>query len=377
MKPLSAATPVPDPTDEKRPGWLLPTPARTDEPPVDQVKQFLLRLMAGEDLTRAQSAALLSALLDGQCSDAQIGAALVALAIKGESVEELAGMAEAMRSHSVRLISSHAVVLDTAGTGSSKAKIFNVSTAAALVIAAAGLPVAKHGSRAATSRSGSADVLTALGVRVDTPPTVAERCLAEHDICFMFAPLYHPATARVAQVRRQLGVHTTFNLLGPLTNPAGATRQLLGVWHPELLHRVASALAALGSERAWVVRGSDGLDEITLSGPTVVYEVEDGWVKRSEVSPGDFGLQEASLSELRGGDPQRNAAIILEVLENKRRDAARDVVLLNAAAGLYVGGRAASLREATALAASAIDSGAARQKLQELVDATNAQAVAE
>lgn len=366
----TAITPATEP-EEKRPSWLVPTPARTDEPPADQVKQFLLRLMAGEDLSREQAAALLSALLDGKCTDAQIAAALVALAIKGESVEELAGMAEAMRSHSVRLKTPHQVVLDTAGTGSSSAKIFNVSTAAAFVIAAAGLPVAKHGSRAATSRSGSADVLTALGVRVDTPSTVAESCLAQHGFCFMFAPLYHPATARVAQVRRQLGVHTTFNLLGPLTNPAGAKRQLLGVWHPELLERVASALAALGSERAWVVRGSDGLDEITLAGPTTVYEVEDGWVKRSVVRPSDFGLREAPLGELRGGDPQRNAAIILEVLENRRRDAAREVILLNAAAGLYIGGKAASLGEAVELAGATIDSGAARRKLQELIDATN------
>lgn len=374
MNPQSAAavTPTTDSPEEKRPSWLVPTPARTDEPPADQVKQFLLRLMAGEDLTREQAAALLSALLDGKCTDAQIGAALVALAIKGESVEELAGMAEAMRSHSVHLKTPHRVVLDTAGTGSSNAKIFNVSTAAAFVIAAAGLPVAKHGSRAATSRSGSADVLTALGVKVDTPSSVAEDCLAQHGFCFMFAPLYHPATARVAQVRRQLGVHTTFNLLGPLTNPAGAKRQLLGVWHPELLERVASALAALGSERAWVVRGSDGLDEITLAGPTTVYEVEEGWVKRNVVRPSDFGLREASLAELRGGDPQRNAAIIREVLENRRRDAARDVILLNAAAGLYIGGKAASLGEGVELAGATIDSGAARRKLQELIDATNA-----
>jgi anthranilate phosphoribosyltransferase len=373
MNPVQAqSAPIENAIEEKRPGWLLPTPARTDEPAADQIKRYLLQLMRGEDLSRVQAAALLSALLDGACSDAQIAAALVALAIKGESVEELAGMAEAMRSHSVRIKSPHAVMLDTAGTGSSSAKTFNVSTAAAFVIAAAGLPVAKHGSRAATSRSGSADVLTALGVRVDVPAAVSERCLAELGICFMFAPLYHPATARVAQVRRQLGVHTTFNLLGPLTNPAGASRQLLGVWHPELMQRVAGALATLGAERAWVVRGNDGLDEITLAEATTAYEVEDGWVKRREITPRDFGLRETPIAALAGGDPQQNAAIILSVLENRRHDAAGDLVVMNAAAGIYIGGRAESLKDAAELAQSVIASGGAREKLTQFAAATNA-----
>src|ERR671917_1775938 len=195
-----------------------------------------------------------------------------------------------MRGRAVRINSRHQTFIDTAGTGSSAAKTFNVSTAAAFVIAGAGLPVAKHGSRAATSRSGSADVLAALGVNVSADPSVAEACLNEVGICFMFAPLYHGATARVAGVRRELGVHTTFNLLGPLTNPAGAPRQLIGVWHAALVEPLARTLAALGTERAWVVHGRDGLDEITISDRTFVAEADDGEVRTFEIAPVDFGI---------------------------------------------------------------------------------------
>src|SRR5918997_4571279 len=283
-----------EPRREKSlPSWLLPTPARRDERPGPPLREFTLRLMRGEDLRREEAASLLDALLDPAATDAQIGAALVALAVKGETVEELAGMASAMRARSVRLRTRHARFIDTAGTGSSASKTFNVSTAAAFVIAGAGLPVAKHGSRAATSRSGSADVLSALGVQVSAAPEVSEKCLDELGMCFMFAPLYHGATARVAGVRRELGVHTTFNLLGPLTNPAGAPRQVIGVWHPSLVEPVARALDALGTERAWVVHGQDGLDEVTLDGATKVAEVSGGGVRIFEVSPEDFGLESA------------------------------------------------------------------------------------
>ena len=257
-----------------RPSWLLPTPARRDAPAAGaSLRALLLRLMRGENLSRAEAAALLDALLDESATDAQIAGALVALALKGETVEELTGMAEAMRGRAVRITSGHEHFIDTAGTGSSAAKTFNVSTAAAFVIAGAGLPVAKHGSRAATSRSGSADVLSALGVGVTTTPAVSEKCLNELGMCFMFAPLYHGATARVAGVRRELGVHTTFNLLGPLTNPAGAPRQIIGVWHASLVEPLARTLAALGTRRAWVVHGRDGLDEITVSDQTLVADV--------------------------------------------------------------------------------------------------------
>lgn len=355
-----------------RPAWLLPTPARRDEARNETGLRFLLlRLMRGEDLQRAEATALLEALLEGSATDAQIAAALVALAVKGETVEELAGMASAMRARSLRIHSTHERFIDTAGTGSSYAKTFNVSTAAAFVIAGAGLPVAKHGSRAATSLSGSADVLTALGVTVTTSPEVSEKCLNEIGICFMFAPLYHGATARVAGVRRELGVHTTFNLLGPLTNPAGAPRQIIGVWHRALTEPLARTLSALGTEHAWVVHGSDGLDEVTLAGETFVAETRSGSVKTFEIAPEDFGLSRAELAHLRGGDAKLNAETIRAVLVGARRDEARDLVLVNAAAALFVGGLAADLSAAARLAEESIDSGAAINKLEQLIEATN------
>jgi anthranilate phosphoribosyltransferase len=356
-----------------RPSWLLPTPARRDEPVAGApLRALLLRLMRGENLSRAEAASLLDALLDESATEAQIAGALVALALKGETVEELTGMAGAMRARAVRVESEHEHFIDTAGTGSSAAKTFNVSTAAAFVIAGAGLPVAKHGSRAATSRSGSADVLGALGVSVTAAPAVSQRCLNELGICFMFAPLYHGATARVAGVRRELGVHTTFNLLGPLTNPAGAPRQLIGVWHASLVEPLARTLAALGTHRAWVVHGRDGLDEITIGDKTFVAEATGGNVSTFEIAPDDFGIARAPLEELRGGDAESNARIIRSVLSGERRDAARSLVVANAAGALYVGGKAENLMDAAALAARSIDSGAALDKLGQLAEATNA-----
>src|SRR5437660_721651 len=223
--------------------------------------EFLPRLMRNENLARAEALRLLDGLLDPEATDAQIAATLIALKQKGETVEELAGLAEGMRARAIGINSRHACFIDTAGTGSSCAKTFNVSTAAAFVIAGAGLPVAKHGNRAASSLCGSADVLTALGVNVSSPVECSQGCLNEIGICFMFAPLYHGATSRVASVRRELGVHTTFNLLGLLSNPAGAPRQIIGVWKADLVERLANVLSALGTERAWVVHGEDGLDE--------------------------------------------------------------------------------------------------------------------
>src|SRR6266849_2478003 len=266
------------------------------------LRTFLSRLMRGEDLSRAEAAQLLDALLDPEATDSQIASALIALRLKGETFEELAGLAEAMRERAVRITSRHARFIDTAGTGSSRVKTFNVSTAAAFVIAGAGLAVAKHGNRAASSRCGSADVLAALGVNVSASAEVSEECLNEIGICFMFAPLYHGATARVASVRRELGVHTTFNLLGPLSNPAGARRQIIGVWRQDLVERLAKALALLGTEHAWVVHGEDGLDEITLAGKTIIAEAHNGTVRTFEIQPGDFGLSQATLDHLRGGD---------------------------------------------------------------------------
>src|SRR5919106_1455983 len=256
---------------------------------------FLARLVRRENLSRDEAFELLEALLDAEATDAQISGALVALASKGETVEELTGLAEGLRSRAVRLVSKHPCFIDTAGTGSSRAKTFNISTAAAFVIAGAGLPVAKHGNRAASSKSGSADLLTALGVNVSAIPLVSENALNEIGICFMFAPLFHGATARVAGIRRQLGIHTTFNLLGPLSNPAGAPRQIIGVWRKDLADKLAQSLAALGTERSWVVHGEDGLDEITLAGKTHVAEARDGQVRTFKIAPGDFGFETAAL----------------------------------------------------------------------------------
>ena len=239
------------------------------------------------------------------------------------------------------------------------------------MIAGAGLPVAKHGNRAASSRSGSADLLTALGVNVNASPEVSEQCLNEIDICFMFAPLYHGATARVAGIRRQLGIHTTFNLLGPLSNPAGAPRQIVGVWRRDLVEQMAEVLAASGTERAWVVHGEDGLDEITLATKTLVAEVKGGSVRSFEVEPKTFGLWRGSLEHLRGGDAEANGRIIREVLSGERRDEARALVIANAAAALFVGNISSDLQEAAKAAAESIDSGAARTKLEQLIERTN------
>lgn len=335
------------------------------------LRNYLSTLSRREDLSRQQAAELLEALLADDATDAQIAATLVALSQKGETVAELAGMAEALRARATKVKSCHAAFVDTAGTGSSRAKTFNVSTAAAFVTAGAGLPVAKHGNRAASSSSGSADVLTALGVNVSTLPELAETCLDEIGMCFMFAPLYHSATKRVAGIRRELGIQTTFNLLGPLSNPAGAPTQVVGVWRRDLVERLAQVLADLGTKRAWVVHGADGLDEVTLDGKTHVAEVSEGTVKSFAVAPADFGLTENDLERLRGGDPNANAAIIRSILSGERRDEARDLVVINAAAALFVGGKVDTLTAAARAAAESIDTGAAQTKLEQLIAATN------
>jgi anthranilate synthase component I len=340
-----------------------------------ELRELTLRLMRGENLSRAEAGNFLECLLNPVATDAQIAAALTSLAVKGETSDELAGIAEAMRDRALPLRSRHARFIDTAGTGSSAAKTFNISTAAAFVIAGAGLPVAKHGSRAATSCCGSADVLQALGANTAAPVETVERCLNEHEICFMFAPLFHAATARVAHVRRDLGVHTTFNLLGPLTNPARAPFQIVGVWQLSLLERVASALARLGIEKAWVVHGADGLDEITIADKTYVAACSSaGDVETFTVSPEDFGLKRQHLDGFRGKEPQENAQLIRAILQGvktKTTNAARDLVIINAAAALHLAGVASDLRYAASLARESIDSGRAASKLDALVQETN------
>ena len=330
--------------------------------------------MQGRNLTKIEASILLKQILDDTATDSQISAALVSLAIKGETVGELAGMAQTMREYSVKIGTDHTDFIDTAGTGSSRVKTFNISTAAAFVIAGAGLPVAKHGSTAATSKSGSADALASLGVNIRSSREVSEKCLNEIGICFMFAPLYHASTARVAKIRKELGVHTTFNLLGPLTNPAGAPYQIMGVWHKDLVEPIARTHAVLGTKKAWVVHGLDGLDEITVSNKTLVGEVEKGKVKLFEISPEEMGFESVSVSDLenlRGGNPEQNAEIIREVLEGKRKDHARSLVILNAAAALFVGGFAKNLKEAVNLATISIEKGKALNKLDKLIELTN------
>ena len=338
------------------------------------LRETTMRLVRGENLSRTEAANFLDALLDPVATDTQIAAALIALTAKGETVDELAGMAEAMRERATPLRSRHERFIDTAGTGSSAAKRFNVSTAAAFVIAGAGLPVAKHGARSASSTSGSADVLEALGVNTAAPPEIVEQCLNDHGICFIFAPLFHRATARVAQVRRELGVHTTFNLLGPLTNPARAPFQLVGVWDHSLVERVASALALLGVKQAWIVHGADGLDEVTITGETFVAacSARTG-MKTFTISPEDFGLQRRSVNRRREG-PIENARVTRAILDGEKNGnfaVARDLVVINAAAALYLAGVANDFQNATAMACESIDSGQAVLKLEALIRETN------
>jgi anthranilate phosphoribosyltransferase len=286
--------------------------------------------------------------------------------MKGERPAELVGFARTMRQEAVRFETGGRTVFDTCGTGGDQAGTFNISSAAAIVVAACGVPVAKHGNRSVSSRCGSADVLEALGVAVSASPEVASRCLADTGIAFLFAPTFHPSMKHAAPTRRDLGVRTAFNLLGPLTNPARPTRQLVGVPRPELTELLARALLMLGSERAWVVHGADGLDELSLSGHTKVSECRDGAVQTFYVHPSDFGLPKAPVETLVGGDAERNAALVREVLDGVEGPL-RNVVLLNAGAALFIAGHSASVREGIAAAARSIDSGAARSTLERLV----------
>lgn len=328
--------------------------------------ELIRLLLAGRDLTRQKAAQLVNAMLDPETPDAQIAAALALLAAKGENPEELAGFADALYER-VLSVAIPPQVLDTAGTGASPVKTFNVSTAAAFVIAAAGCQIAKHGARASTSRSGSADVLTALGVRIDCESATSVRCLGELGICFLFASNYHPALARVAPIRRALGIRTTFNLVGPMVNPCRAQYRLLGVADQARMSDVAGALSLIGVTRAWVLRGGDGLDEITTASATRVLEVREGCQNELlSVSPPDFGLIARPTDGARAESVEENAATVRAVLSGERRDVARDLVVLNAAAALHVR-TGDGLLDCAGRAQRAIDDGAARHKLQALV----------
>jgi anthranilate phosphoribosyltransferase len=326
------------------------------------VRALLDKVMHRENLSMDEAAGAMAVIMSGEATAAQIGALLVGLTMKGERPAEIAGMARTMRANAVQLSKQYADVFDTCGTGGDRSGTFNISSAAALVVAAAGQRVAKHGNRSVSSKCGSADVYEALGVNVAAPPSVVERSLDKVGIAFFFAPTFHPSMKHAAPVRRELGVRTAFNLLGPMTNPAGAQRQLVGVPQSELTELMARALLLLGTERAWVVHGADGIDEMSTTGHTKVSECRSGTVSTFYVHPSDFGLPKAVPADLQGGDATANAAIIRGVLAGAR-GACRDVVLLNAGAGLFVGGKAASVRQGIERAAHAIDSGAAQKTL--------------
>jgi len=335
------------------------------------IKDILKHVMVGGHLSQTQASNVLSEIIDGEVTDAQISALLIALAIKGETIDELAGFASVMRDRAAYFPTKHKLFVDTSGTGGDSKGTFNISTSAAFIIAGAGVPVAKHGNRAVSSRSGSADILNELGIKITLSPESAGRCLDEIGICFMFAPAFHTATKRVAEIRRQLGVRTAFNLLGPLTNPARTPRQLVGVFSYAGMEKCAHVLAQLGTERAWVVWGSDGLDEITLSGTTHVAEVDRGKVRLFELSPEDFGFSPIKTESIAGGTPTENAQILREILSNNRSDEIKSIVLANAAAVLYLCDRASSLKEAVKLASETISQGKALEKLEQLSNLSN------
>jgi anthranilate phosphoribosyltransferase len=334
------------------------------------IASALKTLISGSSLTRDAMHELFSAVMDGQASDVQKSALLIALRMKGETVEEITGAAMAMRERVTPLDVDRDRIVDTCGTGGDGRGTFNISTLAALVAAGAGAPVAKHGNRAVSSACGSADLLTALGVHIDLDAPRMSEVLRRTGISFLFAPKLHPAMGAVAAVRRELGVRTIFNVLGPLTNPAFARRQVLGVYSDHLVEILAQVLVALGCEHALVVHSRDGLDEISLSAPTHVCEARGGTLRSYELTPEELGLPSYPLEAIAGGDAAENARIAHAVLAGEG-GARRDIVLANAGAALYVAGSAASIREGVALAREALASGAAEAKLHELVTATN------
>jgi anthranilate phosphoribosyltransferase len=331
------------------------------------------RLLRHEDLTADEASQVMHAVMAGRTSPAALAGFLVALAMKGERPAEIVGFARTMRAHAVTLSAPMPDVFDTCGTGGDRSGSFNISSAAAVVVAACGVMVAKHGNRSVSSRCGSADVFEALGVNVAAAPAVVERALREVGIAFFFAPTFHPAMRHVAQTRRDLGVRTAFNLLGPLTNPAGASRQIVGVPRSELTELMARALVMLGSDRAWVVHGADGLDEISTTGYTKVSECRHRTVKTFFVHPSDFGVRRAAVADLVGGDVKENAEIIRRVLGGESGPH-RDIVVLNAAVALYLSGRAVSVVEGLTTAAAAIDAGTASRTLDRMARASHADA---
>ena len=337
---------------------------------MDSFKPHLAKVAGGLALDRAEARAAFDDLLSGEVTPVQAGAFLIALQVRGESPDEIVGAVEAMRARMVRVAGVPGAI-DVVGTGGDHSGSYNVSTLAAILVAACGVPVAKHGNRAATSRSGAADVLAALGVKLGLPPEGLSRCLAEAGLCFMFAQAHHGAMRHVAPVRAELPVRTIFNLLGPLANPAGVEHQLFGVSQAAWAEPLTRVLAELGSRRVWTVHGSDGLDEITVTGPTAVVALEGGRISRFTIDPQAVGLPLHPIEALRGGDPDHNARALAQVLDGAR-NAYRDIAVLNAGAALVVAGAADTLEAGVARAQDAIDSGAARATLARLVAVSNA-----
>lgn len=334
------------------------------------IKEALNRLLEGRDLSRAEAGAVMGAIMGGEATPAQIAGIMVALRMKGETRDEITGFAEVMRSFASRVETEREGLLDTCGTGGSGIHKFNISTASSIIAAAAGVRVAKHGNRAMSGKAGSADVLEALGVQITLTAEQAEACLRDIGICFMFAQVHHPSMRHAALPRKELGVRTIFNMLGPLANPAGADRQLLGLYDRSKTETVAEVLRELGLKRAMVVSSLDGLDEISISAPTKVSELSEGAIRTYEISPEELGLAGRSLSEVQGGDASVNAGIIQAIFDGSERGAYRDIVLANAGACIYVGGRAPSLQAGVAAAAETIDSGLAAAKLRQLIQKT-------
>ena len=330
-------------------------------------REALAAVAAGRTLTRAEAEAAMGTVMAGEATPSQLGALLAALAVRGETVDEIAGFAAAMRAAAVPVRGPDGAI-DTCGTGGDRSGSFNISTVSAIVAAAAGARVAKHGNRAASSACGSADVLEALGVKIDLGPDEVAACLDEVGIAFMFAARFHPAMRHAGPVRRELGIRTVFNVLGPLANPAGVKRQLLGVPSPALGERMVLVLRELGADRVHAVHSAEGLDEISPSGPTRTWELRDGRVVEGELTPEDAGLERAAADSIRGGDAPTNAGIALNVLSGTERGGARTAVLLNAGAACYVAGLAPSVRDGVALATRAIDGGAAGEKLEAWVE---------
>lgn len=334
------------------------------------IKEAIIKLSGKEDLTYQEAEQVMNEIMEGQASPVQMSAYLTALSLKGETIDEITASAAGMRSHCIKLLHDMDV-LEIVGTGGDGSNSFNISTTASLVISAAGIPVAKHGNRAASSRSGAADVLEALGVNISLTPEQSASLLKDSKICFLFAQNYHIAMKYVAPIRRELGIRTVFNILGPLSNPAGANMELMGVYDESLVEPLAQVMAKLGVRRGMVVFGQDKLDEISMSAPTSVCEIKDGWFQSYEISPEQFGYKRCKREDLTGGTPKENAAITRSILDGSLTGPKRSAVCMNAGAALYITGKTPSIESGIQMAESLIDSGAALKKLEEFIFKSN------